>query len=1472
MASGKKSTDSLLVGDGDTPFPRGGGGETNPLDIKRARLEATRDVYDETRKSNRPKRRKRDAKPEKQQREAKIEPLSFATLRIGTLILGQVTNIEAESVTISLPNNLIGYATLDDGSTVQSGQYLRTIVVGLGEAPQRRLELSVDPELVNQTIDEDDWLPGMTIQAKVTSVEDRGCVLDLGANRRGFIPEKLIDDQIFLAAIKDANGRIAQLTTEHTELLTVHQQESLVPGTLVSYQPVDETATGVHLTIFGHIEATADFIHSRRWDPPEGRSSRILWSHPNEVGSSRPLALSFLPHIVKLDPLKSPLDYGAKARSKVKFASILGLIVEMKGAEGFVHISQLSDEHVDSLERFKPGSTHDSRVLNWSAVDNLLQISFQQTVLDAPYVAYEEIRVGAVVPGIVERILEHGLVVSMGRVSGIVPGQHTSDSSSGRRFKKDQRVAARVLDVDAEKKRCRLTLKQSLMDCDAVTDFPAEGAKVVGVLGQFKPRGAVCEFFNGIRGFLPLNLMGETPPSKPEELFRLGQTVSLYVVQSIRDQNRLILSVRPGQKGSQSPGSFVEATIVAKKNDGVMVDLDGETGFIPLLHLDDDAEKAVKRHKKFNPGDTIEALVFSNKKVTEATAKPSMLAHPIPQAITDLQLGSEYPGFVVNVTASNVFVSLGKLVGLMPTSGKEEYVVGQSLAVQVASISLEKERFTLQISSETDAIITKVLDTQLNVRVGEHQGRIDVSLLFNKWDDIEDHQHPLNQFKAGQHLRVKILGMHDARNHRFLPISHRNSAHAVYELAAVAPQILEVGAKALAFVNNINTEGIWVHLSPTARVRLWPVDLAGKDVKVGEALEVTVKSTDPLIVTCMDTPTVAEVTRISAATLSVRLPGRQHAKVHGTEVIEDPKKPLKDAFKLNELIPWPPKYPPVENVSAGQTIKGFVSNVAEYGVFVSLGPNLVGRVQISQLSDAYLKDWRSFVSEGDVVTAKVISVDNGRIELSLKQSVITGRKPVEQVSVGQFESGVVRRVEPFGVLVTLPQGFTGLCHRTEISDRPIDDLSKIFTVGEPVRVKVLSVDKDKGRVSLGMKASYLNEAEEVASGDGDDSEQGDESDSELDERDGSDQLEDAMEISVESGDSSDASDEGESIRLELPSDEDEDEDEDAVKEIKPAAGLSAGWGDAFDQPDQSSDSESDSEDDEPRRKRRHKPEFVKDRTAELQSRIPESSKDFERLLVANPGSSVVWMQYMAFMLQLGEIDGARTIARRALESIAASDEKERLNIWVAWLNLEANFGTSATVADVFGESTRQMDSLTMYLKMADVWAKANNDVEARTTLQTACRKFGSDNLTVWTTLTLFYFNHSQPDKARQLLDAALKRLPERLHKQAIIQAACNEYSLGDSERGRTLFEGLVAAFPKKADIWQVYIDQEIKHVNKDRVTALMERVIARKLTMKQAKLFFKKWLQFESEQGDEQGEDYVKAKAARYVEMHKKDT
>lgn len=245
------------------------------------------------------------------------------------------------------------------------------------------------------------------------------------------------------------------------------------------------------------------------------------------------------------------------------------------------------------------------------------------------------------------------------------------------------------------------------------------------------------------------------------------------------------------------------------------------------------------------------------------------------------------------------------------------------------------------------------------------------------------------------------------------------------------------------------------------------------------------------------------------------------------------------------------------------------------------------------------------------------------------------------------------------------------------------------------------------------------------------------------------------------------------------------------------------------------------------------------------------------------------MNYMAFQLQLSEIDKARELAERALKTINYREEAEKLNIWIAMLNLENTFGSEETLEDVFTRSCQYMDSFTMHSKLIGIYQLSEKFDKASELFKITTKKFGSEKTSIWVSWASFVLSQNEPDQVGTILSSALKSLPKRNHIEVVRKFAQLEFSEGNPERGRSLFEGLLADAPKRIDIWNVYLDQEIKQKdNKSRVEELFERVIKMKITRKQAKFFFNKWLQFEESNDDEKMTDYVKAKASEYVEKH----
>jgi small subunit ribosomal protein S1 len=154
-------------------------------------------------------------------------------------------------------------------------------------------------------------------------------------------------------------------------------------------------------------------------------------------------------------------------------------------------------------------------------------------------------------------------------------------------------------------------------------------------------------------------------------------------------------------------------------------------------------------------------------------------------------------------------------------------------------------------------------------------------------------------------------------------------------------------------------------------------------------------------------------------------------------------------------------------------LTGTVSKVALSGAFVDIGLSQDGWVHISQLSKDPIKRVTEVVEPGDEITVWVRKVDRrkGRISLTMiepPERVFSDLKP------GLIVKGKVTRLAPFGAFVDVGVGRDGLVHISELATGYVDDPSEIVSVGEEVEVKVLSVDRRRRQIELGMKEIPLD--------------------------------------------------------------------------------------------------------------------------------------------------------------------------------------------------------------------------------------------------------------------------------------------------------------------------------------------------------------------------------------------------------------
>lgn len=176
-------------------------------------------------------------------------------------------------------------------------------------------------------------------------------------------------------------------------------------------------------------------------------------------------------------------------------------------------------------------------------------------------------------------------------------------------------------------------------------------------------------------------------------------------------------------------------------------------------------------------------------------------------------------------------------------------------------------------------------------------------------------------------------------------------------------------------------------------------------------------------------------------------------------------------LKQKERNPWEEieaKYPP------GTKVKGTIVNMLPYGAFIEIEPGIEGLIHVSEMSWVKnITDPTEVVSKGEEVEAIVLSIqkEDGKISLGIKQ---TERNPWEDVEakypVGNVVEAEVRNLTNYGAFVELEPGLDGLIHISDLSwTKKVSHPTEILKKGEKVKAKILTVDKESKKITLGIK-------------------------------------------------------------------------------------------------------------------------------------------------------------------------------------------------------------------------------------------------------------------------------------------------------------------------------------------------------------------------------------------------------------------
>ncbi len=196
----------------------------------------------------------------------------------------------------------------------------------------------------------------------------------------------------------------------------------------------------------------------------------------------------------------------------------------------------------------------------------------------------------------------------------------------------------------------------------------------------------------------------------------------------------------------------------------------------------------------------------------------------------------------------------------------------------------------------------------------------------------------------------------------------------------------------------------------------------------------------------------------------------QNIKVQVIRFNEDTQR-ISLGMKQLESDPWQAV---ADKYQVGQVYKGKVTNITDYGAFVELEDGIEGLVHVSEMS------WTrknvhpgKIVSTSEEVEVKVLEVDadKRRISLGIKQCQPNPWAAyVDEHPVGSVISGKIKNITEFGLFVGLTDEIDGMIHLSDISwEKSGEEAVKDYTKGQEIEAKIIDVDVEKERISLGIK-------------------------------------------------------------------------------------------------------------------------------------------------------------------------------------------------------------------------------------------------------------------------------------------------------------------------------------------------------------------------------------------------------------------
>ena len=501
---------------------------------------------------------------------------------------------------------------------------------------------------------------------------------------------------------------------------------------------------------------------------------------------------------------------------------------------------------------------------------------------------------------------------------------------------------------------------------------------------------------------------------------------------------------------TNKPGRIVEGKVIDITNDGIRVDIGYKSESVVPRY-----EFSAFELKKYKVGDPIEVildqlespegeLVLSYEKAKALKAWDTILKF--------YEKGEPVEGIVTHKVKGGLSVDIGipaflpgSQVDIQRVTNFDQYV---NTTITANIIKINKKRGNVIISrrkflgDQRTEVRKKILDTisegqtiqgqvknitnyGVFIDIGGVDGLLHITDM--TWGRIS---HPSEIVKIGDNINVKVLSF-DKDNEK-ISLGMKQLSDNPWESM---DKSIVAGSRVKGKISNITEYGLFVEVQKGVEGLIHISEISWVDriidlkrhFKQGDEVEALVISLDK------------ENRRMS---LSIK------------QIEKNPWETVDTEFKV------------------GEKIKGTISNITDFGIFVLLKPGIDGLVHVSDLSwTEHIEHPGDMFKRGEEIEAVVLSVDteNKKISLGIKQLL---QNPWENIDVtykvGDLVTGTISRITNFGLFVKLESGIEGLVHISELSDMKKDDvkIEDLFKIGEKKEFKVIKVSKDEHKLGL----------------------------------------------------------------------------------------------------------------------------------------------------------------------------------------------------------------------------------------------------------------------------------------------------------------------------------------------------------------------------------------------------------------------